>query len=447
VASSVIARFIEELRAKGLGISPSERIDASKAALAVDLGSKASFRAALRATLAKSLPERELFDEVFDAFFAPPRGHGRKGRREAGAGGGAHGKGRGGEGAGRRPGDPEARRAPKPGLRPSPEARKSGKPRADGERRRRESSGRLRRVVAEPERRRGEGRPERGKGPADRASDPRRRDLRSAFTEEEERLLAREIPALIERIRLRRGRRMREGSRGRLWVKKTIRASLAHGGVPFALPMRERRPRQPRVVLLVDVSWSVARAAGLFLLLIAGFGDKLRRLEVHLFVDRLVDATDRVRRWSAGKEPRVEADTGARRGRGRMSPGTGVRPSRGGSFAGMLAGLKEIDPAAASDYGRVFYHARDHLARSGGRDTVLVILGDGRTNRADPLAWAFGEIASRCRRVIWIDPEPRALWDSGDSMLSAYLPACDVACEARDLAGLAHGVREILRAL
>ena len=103
--------------------------------------------------------------------------------------------------------------------------------------------------------------------------------------------------------------------------------------------------------------------------------------------------------------------------------------------------------AAPSDYGAAFFQARQRLARTGGRDTVLVVLGDARTNRRDPLPWAFEEIALRCRRVLWLNPEPREAWDADDAVMSAYLPSCDVACEVRDLAGLAAGVHEILRSL
>lgn len=81
------------------------------------------------------------------------------------------------------------------------------------------------------------------------------------------------------------------------------------------------------------------------------------------------------------------------------------------------------------------------------RETILVVLGDARGNFRDPQAWAFEDLAARCRRVLWLNPEPAARWDTGDSVMSAYLPACDVVCEARDLAGLARGVAELVRSL
>lgn len=262
--------------------------------------------------------------------------------------------------------------------------------------------------------------PSRGAPPP--PTDPRRLDLRGFLSTEEEALMARQIPPIVQEIRLRRGRRFRKGPRGRLWAKRMIRESLAHGGVPFTLPMKERRPRRPRVVLLVDVSHSVARAAGYFLLICRGLTERLGRTETYFFVDRVVEATGFVRAW-----------------RGRPEPAA--------SFKELLKSIPDLNAGAPSDYGRVFFQALPLLSRSSGRDTLLVVLGDARSNYRDPLVWAFEDLAARCRRVIWMNPEAHRLWSTADSVIERYLPACDVVCEARDLEGLARGVREILRSL
>jgi len=177
------------------------------------------------------------------------------------------------------------------------------------------------------------------------------------------------------------------------------------------------------VVVLVDVSWSVTRASALFLMMARGFLATHGRATVHLFVDRCVDATRRLGTWD------------------------GAGPA---SFARFLETLDALDPKAASDYGRAFYQAaRVHAGgpRTSRRDTILIVLGDARSNRRDPQEWAFEEIAARSRRVIWLNPEPAARWNTGDSVLSCYAPSCDVICEARDLEGIARGVAEIVRAL
>jgi hypothetical protein len=117
------------------------------------------------------------------------------------------------------------------------------------------------------------------------------------------------------------------------------------------------------------------------------------------------------------------------------------------SFAAVLRSLAALNLDAPSDYGRALHTLlRDGIGR-GGRDTVLLILGDGRTNRFDPLPWALEEIGRRCRAVIWLVPEPASRWNTADSRVAAYAPHVDVLVEAHDLEGLAGGMAELLRSL
>ena len=285
----------------------------------------------------------------------------------------------------------------------------------------------------------------------------RKRPFAGSMTTEEERRLASEVPKIIDEIRLRRSRRFRRAPRGRLWMKRAIRENLATGGVPFRIPRQAQRLKRPRVVLVVDVSWSVARAAGLFLTMALEFLKSSRRVSVYFFVDRPVEATSaldvwiRGRRAGASMEHNIPIAIGGFRGLPRpASRAAGVHPAKrrsAASFAHVVGSLEGIDPNAPSDYGRAFYGLASGPLRALGRDSVLVLLGDGRTNRFDPLPWAFEEIAGRARRVLWLVPEARSRWGTGDSVLPLYLPFCDVAVETTDLQGLAHGVRELLASL
>jgi hypothetical protein len=208
------------------------------------------------------------------------------------------------------------------------------------------------------------------------------------------------------------------------------------------LPLRSRKPRRPRVVLLVDVSFSVARAAGFFLWMAAEFLRIGRDARVVAFVDRPVDASDAVRRWlSRNPSGSAPAQPGARR-----LPGAGIAPA-GRPFDGVLRSLRGLNLDAPSDYGRALHALLQSNLRPSGRDTVLVILGDGRTNRFDPLAWTLDEIGRRCKAVLWLVPEPKVRWGTADSALEEYLPAVDVAVESHDLEGLARGLAELLRTL
>jgi hypothetical protein len=208
-------------------------------------------------------------------------------------------------------------------------------------------------------------------------------------------------------------------------LRRVFRENVRHGGVPWILPRRRARPRRNRVVLLVDVSWSTATAAGLFLALAGAFLRRAGRTRILVFVDRVADATEAVRRWVSGFRP----------------------ATCGVEFARLLEALPGLNLHAPSDYGRAFHALLRSDRCPAGRRTVLVVLGDGRTNRFDPQAWAFEDLAARCGSVLWLVPEEAAAWGRGDSALGAYLPHADVAVEARDAEGLSRGVSELVRRL
>jgi hypothetical protein len=213
--------------------------------------------------------------------------------------------------------------------------------------------------------------------------------------------------------------------------------------VPFVIPVRSLKRKRARVVLLVDVSFSVARAAGFFLLMASSFLTLGRRSRVLAFVDRPVDATEAVRRWTTRTSSPRTVPRAPRRGK---KPGEGIL-SRGLSFADVLDGLKDLNLNAPSDYGTAFHALGTSRLRPRGRDTVLVILGDGRTNRYDPLAWSLDDLSRGCRTVLWLVPEPRARWGTADSRLPEYLPSVDLVVEAADLAGLSRGLAELVKRL
>jgi uncharacterized protein with von Willebrand factor type A (vWA) domain len=200
-------------------------------------------------------------------------------------------------------------------------------------------------------------------------------------------------------------------------------------------------------VVLADVSFSVARASGLFLWMAASFLKFGRRNRVLLFVDRPVDATESIRRWAARTSSSGAVTASARKPASRRArPGESIAPQKV-SFAELVDGLKDLNPDAPSDYGTALHTLLTSPMRPRGRDTVLVILGDGRTNRFDPLPWALEELSRECRATLWLASEPRAQWGVADSALPGYLEYVDVVVEATDLTGLACGLSELIRRL
>ena len=377
--------FVQALRARGMEISVAEALDAMRAVAAAGV-EREVLREALAACLVKDESDRPTFDPLFDELF-PAVGaageEGRRRRRAKGPGGGAvpTGTGRGASGEGRaRAGPP-----PEPETASGRQAPRAG------------ATGRAERLSAE-----------RAAAPDRSGRMARIRELLALpfreFTSrdvEEARDLVRELGA---RLRGRLARRERAAHRGRLDVRRTLRAATSTGGIPLQLRFRARRPGRPDLVALCDLSGSVAAASELLLGLLAPAAGYFRRVHLFAYVDRLCPVS-------------IE--------RGHVAPGG------------------PLDLHARSDFGRVLeelFAERALLTRT----TLLLVLGDARNNRLPPRAPRLRAIRDRVARIVWLVPEPRARWDTGDSVLGLYRPACAAVLECTDLAALVRAVRQVL---
>jgi len=436
-----LTEFVQHLRSEGLAISIAETLDALAAVKKAGID-PIVLREALAATLVKDELDRDRFDATFDAFFAaPPHGTGVPGRRRSAAGGGEAGAGGSGRpsgagaggGSSRPPEDTptpaassEARRSPRDRPAGLPGAPQPGERATDATRSRPADRPRTAEMKPSAERARSEPKAPfpRQRGDALRptiiALDAGHRRTRGALSERREILRkpfdalspddldeAREIAReLGRRFAARASRRERRRRAGRIDVRRTIRASLGRGGAMIVLQRRGRRPGKPRLVVLCDVSGSVARASELLLSILASAESAFRRVTRFVFVDRLVPV--------AYEDGHILPDG-------------------------------ELDLWARSDFGAVLRDAAAADAIQLDRSTVLLVLGDARNNRLPPRADVWKRLALRARAVVWIVPEPRARWDTGDSALAAYAPACDLVLEATSLHGLAAAVRAAAR--
>lgn len=204
-------------------------------------------------------------------------------------------------------------------------------------------------------------------------------------------------------MRLRGGERVRRkrARRGRVDPARTRRLARRTDFVPLVLARRARRRDRPELVVLCDVSESV-RAVSTFLLeLTYALQELFAKTRSFVFVSELAETTALFERETA---------EGAL---GRVASG-GVVPV-----------------TSNSSYGRVLraFEAR-HLAGVTRRTTV-VVLGDGRTNFQDDGADVLERLRARARAVVWLCPEPRAAWASGDSAMAKYAARCTKVLETR----------------
>lgn len=227
--------------------------------------------------------------------------------------------------------------------------------------------------------------------------------------------LRREIYPLARRLATRLTKEQHARGRGPLDMRRTIRASLGAGGVPLETRHRPKRPHRTELVVLCDVSGSVASFAQFTLMLVFALREQFQQLRAFTFVDTIHEVTDRFR---PGADP-VEV------------------------LADVAAASAHAALVGRTNYGRAFTTFRDEYADVLGPKSSLLILGDARSNHADLRLGALRELAGAARHAHWLNPEHRRHWDTGDSAAREYAEIVPMV-ECRNLTQLAEFVHDLV---
>lgn len=232
-------------------------------------------------------------------------------------------------------------------------------------------------------------------------------ELDDAEVEEVRRALARFVERLRGGARVRR----RRAQRGRIDPHATLRRARQTGGVPVRLVREARRRDKPKLVMLCDVSESVKGTARFLLELAYSAQELFSGTRTFVFVSELGETTSLFER-----EPLPVALARAWSG--------------------------EIVPVTYnSNYGRVLRAFEERVLRDVDRRTTVVIVGDGRTNYLESGAEVLDAVRARARAVIWLCPETRAEWATGDSAMARYEPKCTKVLEVRTARELEDAAR------
>ena len=479
VMLDVLQGFVHELRAAGLPVSMTENLDAMRGVEHIPLTNRDAFREVLAATLVKHFRHRRAFDTVFDVYFAYYSGgigDGADGgesdqmgeSEEAGGVPGQQGSGGSGEGlsteqlaemllsalmnadkdqlrqlaamavarfAGMEPGRPVGgtyylyrtlRQLDFDGLSERMMERSAAQgtgaePEDDLASRfqKEEFEARLRefRELVESEIRR--------QLVADRGVEAMARTLRKPLPEdvdfmhasrEEMQQLQRAIEPLTRALAARLAQRRRRRHRGQLDFRATVRHSLAYGGVPAEPQFKHPRPSKPEIMVVADISGSVASFARFTLQFVYAMAGQFSKVRSWVFIDGI----DEVTRFF---EESMELTEAVHR-------------------VNTEADVVWVD--GHSDYGHaieIFHQRHLHEVTS---KTAIIFLGDARNNYHATQAWVLKELREKARRVYWLNPEPRGYWDTGDSVVSEYGVHCDGVYECRNLRQLERFVAAVI---
>jgi len=104
----------------------------------------------------------------------------------------------------------------------------------------------------------------------------------------------------------------------------------------------------------------------------------------------------------------------------------------------------DIDYGAATDYGLTLRLFKKHYMDVLNKKTTLIIIGDGRSNYSNPEVEILDEMRDRCRRLIWLNPETRQFWYSGDSEMRTYEGSCHEVRPCRNLNQLLDFIKDLV---
>ena len=217
--------------------------------------------------------------------------------------------------------------------------------------------------------------------------------------------LRKAIYPLTRKLAVRLARKRRHGRKGPLDFRATVRHSLSYGGVPADPKFRYPRPAKPEIFVVADISGSVAAFARFTLHLVYAISSQFSRVRSFVFIDGI----DEVTRFFEGVDDIGEAV----------------------HRVNTEADVVWVD--GHSDYGHAFEVFWQRYGREIGPKTTVLVLGDARNNYHASQAWVIKEMRKKARHVYWLNPEPRAYWDTGDSIVGEYGVHCDGTFECRNL--------------
>ena len=236
-------------------------------------------------------------------------------------------------------------------------------------------------------------------------------ELNNLEIEQIRRLIARLARKLSSRYSL----RYKRAKHGNIDLRRTIQyAFSSSGGVPMKLRHKERVVSRPEIILICDVSESVANFSQFMLQLVYSIQNRFNFVRSFLFVDLI----DEVTGFFKNRDVEKAIDDALMKG--------------------------EYSSGVFSDYGRVFdIFVRKYLPEISRRATVIV-LGDARNNHFPTYGKSFEKISEHVRKVIWLNPQPIEEWNDKDNIMEVYEPYCHQVFECRNIRQLEKALEDLV---
>ena len=259
---------------------------------------------------------------------------------------------------------------------------------------------------------------------ADRGDEAMAKTLRKPLPEDVESMhasrdemqsLRKALQPLTRKLAARLARKRRHGRKGPLDFRNTVRHSLSYGGVPAEPKFKYPRPAKPELMVVADISGSVAAFARFTLMLVYAISGQFSKVRSFVFIDGIDEVTEYFKATEDIQEAIHRVNT--------------------------EADVVWVD--GHSDYGHAFEVFWERYGKDISPKTTVLLLGDARNNYHASQSWVIKEIRQKARHVYWLNPEPKSYWNTGDSIVGDYGVHTDGVYECRNLRQLEGFVEKL----
>ena len=225
-----------------------------------------------------------------------------------------------------------------------------------------------------------------------------------------------EVHSLVRRMAKRLAnmysRRKKNYRKGKLNIRKTIQENWINQGILFNLRWSYKKIDKPKIIIICDVSGSVGAYSRFMLMFLFSLTEVISKIRAFVFSSHLGEVTDAFK--SNQLESAIEE---------------ALTKYGGGStdYAQALSDLASL--------------CMDEIDKK----TTVVILGDARNNFGPDKAFILKGIYERAKQVLWLNPEGKYRWDTGDSIMTTYSSYCTKVFQCGNLGQLERVISSLLR--
>ena len=183
----------------------------------------------------------------------------------------------------------------------------------------------------------------------------------------------------------------KSASKGKLLFRKTIRKSLKNGGSLYDIVLKPKIKKKPRLILLCDISGSMALYSLFGLTLLFGVVQRFRSVHAFVFIDGITDITKELKNLKFNNINKILTNWN-----------------------------NYVHVDGHSDYDKSFKDLLDEKIISNSSFNTLIVIGDARNNYRPINTETIDKLSKKFQNIYWMNPERSQYWNTGDSQFHHY---------------------------